>query len=205
MSINHFAILIGINNYQEKPLQGSVRDVQNIEQHLKAWSTSVRIQKFTATTSPDSLLAGPTEDQNSWPTYHNVTTAIADTISQAKSGDFVYIHYSGHGTRAAPGSQFSSTSTGDLALVLLDGPDGTGVRYLWGPALAIRLKAMVGKGVVVTLVLDCCFSASVYRVKDPRVRFLPYHNEIGSRYSFDSEAFGTEEDEDTAGLSSASR
>ena len=38
---------------------------------------------------------------------------------------------------------------------------------------------MVNKGLVVTLVLDCCFSASVYR-SDPRARYLPFDTEIGS-------------------------
>lgn len=52
---------------------------------------------------------------------------------------------------------------------------GSNVRYLWGPTLVIALKAIVEKGLVVSLILDCCFSASVYRRKDPTVRFLPYN------------------------------
>ena len=52
------------------------------------------------------------------------------------------------------------------------------MRYLWGPTLAIALKAMVDKGLVVSLVLDCCFSASVFRRKDRAVRFLPFDASI---------------------------
>ena len=33
---------------------------------------------------------------------------------------------------------------------------------------------------VVTLVLDCCFSANVYRHGDPSVRFLPYDVDASS-------------------------
>lgn len=40
---------------------------------------------------------------------------------------------------------------------------------------------MVDKGLVVTLALDCCFSASVYRHDDEAaIRFLPYDDEIES-------------------------
>jgi hypothetical protein len=46
----------------------------------------------------------------------------------------------------------------------------------------ILLKAMVDKGLVVTVVLDCCFSASVYRRDDLSIRYLPYDAEIDSKY-----------------------
>lgn len=32
--VTHYAVLIGINTYQKKPLQGCVRDVQNIEAYI---------------------------------------------------------------------------------------------------------------------------------------------------------------------------
>ncbi len=52
---------------------------------------------------------------------------------------------------------------------------------------------MVDKGLVITLVLDCCFSASVHRHDDPSVRFLPYDDaEIGSEFLLDLEK-GTED------------
>jgi len=80
--------------------------------------------------------------------------------------------------RGVPQSQFSNYITGDLALVLLGRTPENNVRYLLGPTLAITLKAMVDKGLVVSLVLDCCFSASVFRQKDPAVRFLPFDASI---------------------------
>jgi hypothetical protein len=42
---------------------------------------------------------------------------------------------------------------------------------------------MVDSGLVITLILDCCFSAGVYRRKDPSVRFLPYDSKVDSEYS----------------------
>lgn len=172
--VAYYAILIGIDTYQEKPLQGSVRDVQNVKQFLERLPEPVQIHLLTPTESEDPASSTPTQDSTAWPTYKNVTSAIEQVTLKANAGDYVYIHFSGHGTRGVPQSQFSNHSTGDLALVLLDGTPENNVRYLWGPTLAIALKAMVDKGLVVSLVLDCCFSASVFRQKDPAVRFLPF-------------------------------
>src|SRR2546430_12157532 len=101
---------------------------------------------FTATESADPESSSPTEDPMFWPTYHNVTSALEKITSLGKTGDFIYIHYSGHGTRVEPSSEFSNKSTGDLALVLLNGGKENNVRYLWGPRLAFSLKAIVEMG-----------------------------------------------------------
>jgi hypothetical protein len=174
----YYAILIGIDNYQEKPLQGSVRDVRNVKQFLQGLPEPVQIHLFTSTKSENPPSSTPAQNLTAWPTYRNVTSAIEQVTSKANAGDSVYIHFSGHGTRGMPQSRFSNHSTGDLALVLLDRTPENNVSYLWGPRLAIALKAMVDKGLVVSLVLDCCFSASVYRQKDPAVRFLPFNASI---------------------------
>lgn len=167
-TVTRYAILIGINAYPEKPLKGCVRDVQNIKTYLEGVSTSIRIQIFTA--ESDSF---GTEDYTLRPTYCNVTRAFEETTKSANPGDLVYIHFSGHGVRCEEGLEYSNRSTKDLALVLLSGEKGEEV-YLHGPRLARSLKPMVDKGLVVTLVLDCCFSGSVYRRDDPTVRCLPY-------------------------------
>lgn len=48
---------------------------------------------------------------------------------------------------------------------------------------------MVDKGLIVTLVLDCCFSASVYRWHDPEIRFLPYSAHMDSGSQVDPENY----------------
>ena len=171
--VAYYAVLIGIDTYQEKPLQGSVRDVQNVKQFLEGLPLPVQVH-LLSTKSESPAFSTPIQNSTAWPTYKNVTSAIELVTLKANAGDYIYIHFSGHGTRGAPQSQFSNQGTGDLALVLLDGTPENNVRYLWGPTLAIALKAMVDKGLVVNLVLDCCFSASVFRRKDPAVRFLPF-------------------------------
>lgn len=178
----HYAILIGINAYTEKPLNACVQDVKDVKTCLEGMLNSVHIQILTAAKITDPESSSPTEDPMLWPTYENVVSAFEATTSLAQPGDFVYVHYSGHGTRGEPDSRFSNRSTGDLALVLPKGENSNRESCLWGSKLASLLKAMVDKGLVVTLVLDCCFSASVSRRGDPDVRYLPYDPEIGSKY-----------------------
>ncbi|KAH6696608.1 putative caspase [Leptodontidium sp. MPI-SDFR-AT-0119] len=192
ITVTRYAILIGIDAYPDRPLQGCVRDVQTIKTYLEGVVGSVQLQIFTATKSTNPESTNLSEDPILLPTYHNVTSALEKTTTMAKAGDVVYIHYSGHGTRGAPSSEFSNKSTGDLALVLLNDGKENDVRYLWGPRLALSLKAMVDKGLVVTLVLDCCFSASLYRRDDPSVRSLLYSPEIDSKFPLDLEK-GTED------------
>ncbi|KAI3322870.1 caspase domain-containing protein [Xylariaceae sp. AK1471] len=169
-----YAILIGINYYKNKPLKGAVRDVQDIKTHLEETLQPIHIWMFTATESTDPKLS------RLWPTRRNVTSTFDEITTSAMPGDSIYIHYSGHGTREKP-SVKSYNPTGDLALVLPTGDEENPETYLFGRSLAYYLNAMVMKGLVVTLVLDCCFSAGVYRSGDPSIRFLPYDLEIGSK------------------------
>ncbi|XEU99253.1 hypothetical protein FSHL1_004540 [Fusarium sambucinum] len=172
----HHAILVGINAYPDKPLSGCVRDVQQIQSLLQKHTIPTDIKCFTATPSSLPDKPGLQEDPAHWPTYNNVTAAIREVTAAAQPGHCVYIHFSGHGSRIAPMSEFSDHGTGDLAFALLN-KDATMIQLLGGHRLAISLNAMVNKGLVVTLVLDCCFSSSIYRLERKKVRFLPFNAE----------------------------
>jgi hypothetical protein len=148
--------------------------------HLKNLSARVDIQIFTA--SPARLdEQSPAKDQQNLPTYNNVISGLKKITSDSSRGDFVYVHFSGHGTAMEPSGEFSNSSTGDLALVLLEGTNGTNIRYLFGEDLAGLLYDMVEKELAVTVVLDCCFSGSVMR-NDDSVRFLPYDSSVDLAY-----------------------
>ncbi|KAL2812792.1 hypothetical protein BDW59DRAFT_155115 [Aspergillus cavernicola] len=187
MAVTHYAILMGIDEYPTKPLKSCVRDVQDVKEYLgSSLKDYVAIYMITASqacqTSPDSAKGSQT-----WPTYDNILSTFNTVTSLARAGNFVYIHYSGHGTQKPPCGEYSNKPQGDLALVLLSGGKENHVTCLWGSELATLLKAMVDKGLVVTLVLDCCFSASVYRREDSDIRFLPYGATIDSDYPQDPE------------------
>ena len=176
---NRYAILIGINAYEEKPLRGCMQDIQNILAYLESGIGRIDVRTFTATGNVKQGSTSLIEDPKFWPTDNNIRGAFEEVIQSAMAGDCVYVHYSGHGTREVPNDRSYNKSTGDLALVVLSGETQRPEKYFYGRSLAYSLNAMVNKGLVVTLVLDCCFSASVYR-SDPSVRFLPYDTETAS-------------------------
>lgn len=186
-NVTHYAILIGIDDYPDKPLKSAVQDVEDIKTFLESrLRDSVKIQLITASQT-DRTSSNPAKDPMLWPSYETIISVFKTVNSLARAGDFVYVHYSGHGTQKPPWGEFSNKSTGDLALVLLNTEKDNQVSYLWGLELASLLKMMVDNGLVITLILDCCFSASVYRRDDPTIRFLPYDAKIDSRYSLDTE------------------
>ncbi|KAK2612246.1 hypothetical protein QQS21_001672 [Conoideocrella luteorostrata] len=178
----HYAVLIGISAYPTSPLKSCVQDVQMIEKCLRDGLDSVDIHALTASSSADQTTASLPQNSELWPTCNNVTSTLDMITSKAQPGDFVYIHFSGHGTRLKVlCSNFSQKATGDLALVLL-GEDGSTESFLPGPTFAGHIQGMVDKGLVVTIVLDCCFSATVYRNSDSNssVRYLPHHPGAGA-------------------------
>jgi hypothetical protein len=176
-----WAVLIGINYYRkDRCLEGSVRDAETIEHYLKAGANHVDIAILTATTPLDPSSGCPIEKPELWPTRANVVSRLTRVLDKAKPGDFVYIHYSGHGTKTPGMAQSTNSSIGELALVLFE-HDEIGSSYLRGRHLAGALQKMVKKGLLVTLVLDCCFSGSVVRNSDCHdldVRSIDYNAEI---------------------------
>jgi hypothetical protein len=179
---SYHALLVGIDCYGEKPLQGAVNDAKAINAYLKKQRHKVQIRMLTATTREGSDATTPAEDPGMWPTYENVTAALDDITARAAPGDCAYVHFSGHGTRMDATRAFANEATGELALNLLTS-DGRGIRYLRGEEFAASLKGIVAKGALVTVILDCCFSGSVLRRDhDLTVRELSYDPTIDQRY-----------------------
>lgn len=183
----YYAVLIGINSYKQKPLYGCVKDVETLEQYLLSKSPLIYIDKFVANTPTGPQLSSSvlSEPLVRWPTYENITSCLQKLADVVQSGDWVHIHYSGHGTRIEGSSVYSNTDTGDLALALLDENGGTETHYLHGIEFAGLLHKLSEKGVKLNVVLDCCFSSSVLRREQPEsnnVRYLKYAREIDAAH-----------------------
>lgn len=183
-----WAVLIGINFYgnQVKGLKGAVADVEAMKQYLRTRGIQqIEVLTSDASLDPESKL--PEENPSQWPTFENVTKGLEKIISKSKRGDFVYIHFSGHGTQTkATTSEYSHKETGDLALVLFH--QDYGVRYMRGIELAGLLQRMAAHGLFITVVLDCCFSGSIVRRDDNElssIRAIPYDPAIDSAFPFD--------------------
>ncbi|MCP6760015.1 MAG: caspase family protein [Fischerella sp. CENA71] len=174
-----YALLIGIDCYlpNELPdgasyrsLKGCVRDINHVEAFLKRQFNlpSEQIYKLTASNVDGSPV--PSESPSNWPTYENIVRMFQELTLKAQSGDQVYIHYSGHGGRAATIYQEIKREKGsDETLVPLDIGKPTS-RYLRDLELAALLQRMVSKGLVITVVLDSCHSGGATRAGDSDIR-----------------------------------
>ncbi|KAF6824114.1 hypothetical protein CPLU01_11043 [Colletotrichum plurivorum] len=78
------------------------------------------------------------------PTFDNIVPAFKTLADGAQPGDFIYIHYSGHGSLRSP--------TGFPNL------KGENLEYLFDVEIAFLLKQTADKSATITLVLDCCHS-----------------------------------------------
>jgi hypothetical protein len=176
----HIAVLIGIDFYLKKPLHGCVRDVNEIEAYLRNLNHRKQINlthltRLVASNPTEEGSHQPPENPSMLPTFDRVTSCLSQISSLASSGDHVYIHFSGHGTRD-PDQRFK--------LVLLDGLHISEPSCLSGLKLAEILNELVVKGLRVTMVLDCCFSGGTVRSGDWKsVRYLDYEPSFDSNHS----------------------
>ncbi len=165
-----YALLIGVDFYFEHRLReggyypklnGCVRDISYVEIYLKDFlkPPATAITKLTI-----SGVAEPLEPKELWPTYENMVAAFKQVAASAQPGDRVYIHYSGHGGRARTIYPALKGADGwDEALVPPDIGDPKKARYLRDVEIYSLLKAMVDKGIVLTVVLDSCHSGGATR------------------------------------------
>lgn len=180
LETHFYALLIGINCYLPnklpdggtyQSLKGCVRDINLIEGFLKGelHIPSTHILKLTSTVSQDDL-SKPIESGDQLPTRQNIVNSFYKLGSMVPSGSLVYIHYSGHGGRAKTLFPDAKGEDGiDEGLVPTDigTPDGQYIRDL---ELAKILQEFESKGLLVTLVLDCCHSGGATRGEEVGIR-----------------------------------
>jgi hypothetical protein len=153
------ALCIGINDYPgtDSDLSGCVNDAHD-------WKQTLESRGFDVSTLLDAQA-----------TKAAMSTAIADLIKDARSGDTLAITYSGHGTWV-PDSSDDETDGRDEALCPHD------IRTA-GPLLDDDLHDLLRQrqvGVRILLLSDSCHSGTVTRGDDsdldadsPRARYLP--------------------------------
>ncbi|KAI2464032.1 hypothetical protein F4781DRAFT_414539 [Annulohypoxylon bovei var. microspora] len=179
-----WALLLGVEvavTGQNRSLKGAVADITAVDKYISTCETPIDV----------TILTTQSSDVSDLPSYQNVIGALQRVIQRGSSGDYVYIHFSGHGSRMKDGA---------LALVLYDaGPLGS--RYLYGSILRSAINKMAEKDMHVTLVLDCCFSGSVLRtgrLQGSAVRYLEYNPSV-DHHSDRSNPFEVEDQEGTRG------
>jgi hypothetical protein len=149
-------------------LGGCVNDSALVETFLKEIGVpSDHVIKLKSSPPVDAAQNTPREDPAVWPTYSNIAQAFKDLHSRAGRGDFVYIHYSGHGARVQTAYPDLKGPDGfDEVLVPIDieviSPTRQS-RYIRDIEIASWMRDFVDKGLRVTLVLDSCHAGSSNR------------------------------------------
>jgi hypothetical protein len=188
MSSRHHALLIGVNCYLPNKidgksygsLKGCVPDIELVEKFLttRVGIEPSQIVKLTSTAGPDGK---PVEPAAGRPSYENIVGALKGLIERADPGDLVYVHYSGHGATAPTTLPDLKGATGkDETLVPYDIGDSA-ARYIRDHELALVFKRMVDKGLIATLVMDCCHSGGLTRGPGGTLRADGTEGDIGIR------------------------
>lgn len=155
------ALLVGINDYPDAPLYGCATDVDLQRQLLT--------HRFGFDSSNIYTLV------NQEATRQNILTAFEEhLIKQAKPGDVVVFHFSGHGSRVK--ALYGLTPDGlNSTLVPIDATlpaefpvQGGSVQDIMGHTLFLLVSALQTENV--TVVLDSCYSGGTRKPGNFRVR-----------------------------------
>lgn len=138
------AFLCGINYIgTESELNGCINDINNINNFLKECKyTDIRI------------LTDLTEMK---PTKQNIEDNIGWLVKDAKAGDTLFFHYSGHGTTIKDTSKDESDGK-DSVLVPLDYSENGAITDDW---LYSNLVSVLPEGVTCWAFTDCCHSGTM--------------------------------------------
>jgi Caspase domain len=162
-SPNYRAVLIGIDDYSHKPLRGCVNDIDQIERILRdrLKVPSERITRFAAP-SPG---AGPRKHSPSLkPTCDEIRKFLNRLAGEVEPDDLVFLYYSGHGSQVM--TKLNRRWIAREALVPMDywnGDEPQRHRLLYDFELNDLLARIAKRAGDLTVVLDCCHSASATR------------------------------------------
>lgn len=163
-----FGLLYGCN-YKETPyeLNGCINDAKRSYEWLKTNNSYDDLQ----------LLTDETDDK---PTRDNIISYLKELVSKVKANDFIFIHFSGHGTQIRDISGDERDGK-DEVFVSLD------LKGIVDDEIATILKA-IPKGVNVFILMDCCHSGTIVD--------LPYsiyqgrgYNIANNRNNFDANIY----------------
>ncbi len=152
-----FALLVGIDEYAPTShvptLQGCVNDANAAREFLE--------ERFAPL--PANLLCLLNEQA----TWTNVINAFRDHLGKAAAGDLAFFFYAGHGSeQAAAGIDLENEPDGMDQTVVLYDSRAVGGRDLVDKELGVLIEEITGRGVHMTVMLDCCHSGAGTRDLD---------------------------------------
>jgi hypothetical protein len=173
---SYHALLIGIDDYAKRPLNGCVNDIDAVQKILieRARVPKDRILRLA---SPKPGATCSTEIPAQPATLANLRGAFATLAKRANEGDRVFIYYSGHGARVEFARPDKRTFHRE-ALVPVD-YDHAPAALLYDHELNRLLGDIAARTRSVTFVLDCCHSAGATRAGELTPRFLDARGDLG--------------------------
>lgn len=165
LAAEQYAVIIGVNEYPALPKSAWLRGPQNDARLVSEFLTQnpgVPFKRENITILADGV------DGASLPTLTKIRLAMKNTASKAQKGDFVYLHFSGHGTQAPAGE--GNTELDGLNELFLPRDIGK-----WNDQIGVVQNALVddeigkminnirAKGAFVWAVFDSCHSGTVTR------------------------------------------
>lgn len=160
----NYALLIGASDYQniEKrwSLKGPKNDMELVAKYLLT-EAPVLFAAENVTVLTDKEGADPA-------TLGNIRAAFADLTAKAQPGDFIYLHLSGHGTRAPALDPEAEPDGLDELFLPVDigswnNTVGTVENALVDDEIGQLLDGLRAKGADVWIVLDSCHSGTATR------------------------------------------
>ncbi|ULQ51780.1 caspase family protein [Flavihumibacter fluvii] len=156
---NLFALLVGINNYPVKPLQGCINDVDAIEEYLRMMygenkSVSLHIKRVT-------------DAETDQPTKANFIKAF-DHFNAAGKGDTCLFYYSGHGSFSPAPAEFWTDTNGSVQSFVCIDSRLEGGRDLMDKEVSFLIwKLMRDKPETdFVAITDCCHSGTITKALD---------------------------------------
>lgn len=162
---DNYALLIGANQYQNLEerwwLKGPGNDVQLVATYLTT-QAPVPFAADNVTVLTDGMEGGTA------PTLAAIRTAFADLTAEVQPGDFVYLHFSGHGTQAPaadPESELDGLDELFLPVDIGKWSDEVGAveNALVDDEIGMMIDALRSKGADVWVVFDSCHSGTATR------------------------------------------
>lgn len=155
------ALLTGIDYYDQfdrsQNLQGCVSDIDGVQDVL---SRNQLVPEESILVLRGNVPQGryPKPQAPTSPGRKEIINAIRTITSQSRRGDFVYFHFSGHGTRLETVYPEKRGTWKDEAICCADGS------IIRDVELGVLLDEMAAKGIKILAVLDCCHSGGATRI-----------------------------------------
>ncbi|WNZ44085.1 caspase family protein [Leptolyngbya boryana CZ1] len=146
------ALLVGINGYSDSPLSGCVNDVLMQQKLL--------VHRFGFNPKDILIVSDDTQISQIKPTRSNILQAFEQHLWQARKGDVVVFHFSGHGSQVYdPNVEFEDKLNSTFVPIdrqVAQNGDRTIVSDIMGETLFLLMTKLQTENV--TVVLDSCHS-----------------------------------------------